>query len=94
MGSLAMAYGRAGRLTDARRVLGEIEEVGKTRNVPSVAYLHAYIGLGDLDRAFAAFEDAYRERSYVMQFAGVLPLLDPLREETRFARMLGRLGLA
>jgi TolB-like protein/Tfp pilus assembly protein PilF len=93
LGSLAMAYGRAGRDDDAQRILAELEALRQTRYVPPAAYLHAYLGGRDRDQAFAALEDAYQERSYIMQFLAVLPLLDPLRDDSRFVEMLQRLGL-
>ena len=78
---------------DAERIVAELDALRKARYVPPTAYLHASIGRRDPDRAFAALEEAYRERSYIMQFLGVLPLLDPLRPDPRFVDMLRRLGL-
>lgn len=93
LGSLAMAYGRAGRDADAKRIVAELDALRTTRYVPPTAYLHASIGRREPDRAFAALEEAYREGSYIMQFLGVLPLLDPLHTDPRFGDMLRRLGL-
>jgi TolB-like protein/Flp pilus assembly protein TadD len=93
LGSLAMALGRAGRRSDAQRVLDEIEALATAQYVPPTAYVHSYTGLGDHERALAALEEAYREGSYIMQFVKVLPLLDPLRQNARFVDVLQRLGL-
>ena len=94
LGSLALAWGRAGRQQDTQRLITELEALQRTRYVPPAAFLHAFIGLGDCDRAFDALEEAYQERSSIMQFVKVLPLLDSLRDDERFAAMLRRVSLA
>jgi hypothetical protein len=56
-------------------------------------FVHAYLGLGDHEQAFAALERAYRERSNIVQFLKTHPLYDPLRTDARFRDLLRRVGL-
>jgi TolB-like protein/Tfp pilus assembly protein PilF len=93
LGFLAIAYASAGRREDAQRVVDELTRVARTSYVPPAAFVAAYVGLGDTDRAFAALEDAYAERSNLMRSLRVLPILDPLRQDSRFDDMLRRVGL-
>ena len=50
-------------------------------------------GLGDKDQAFAWLEEAYNERSNILQFLKVEPNFDPLRSDPRFRDLLHRVGL-
>jgi hypothetical protein len=52
-----------------------------------------YLGLGENEQAFAWLEEAYKERSNMLQFVKVHPLFDPLRGDPRFADLVHRVGL-
>jgi hypothetical protein len=54
----------------------------------------AYIGLGETDRAIEALHRAIDERDIFMPEIFFDPLLDPLRGDPRFARVVQRMGLA
>lgn len=47
---------------------------------------------GDKDKAFAILEDAFKERSSGLVWLKVEPLLDPLRDDPRFADLMTRVG--
>jgi hypothetical protein len=53
-----------------------------------------YTGLGDVDRALQALEQAYSERDFSMPATLWLQYWDPLRRDPRFGRLLRRIGLA
>ena len=55
------------------------------------AILHGM--LGEVDEAFAWLERAYEEREKIMILLGVLPQLDPLREDPRFDDLVRRVGI-
>jgi TolB-like protein/Flp pilus assembly protein TadD len=93
LGTLAIAYARAGRRADARRVLDELTRRAQTTYVPPAAFVTTHIGLGDVDAAFRWLERAYAERSNMMRGLKVNPNLDPLRGDPRFADLLRRVGL-
>lgn len=94
IGSLIRAYARAGRRSDAMRLLNELQQRSKKGFVPARAFIDAYVGLGDNDRAFASLEQAYKDQSNVLQFLKVSPEFDPLRSDPRFADLVRRVGLS
>jgi TolB-like protein/Flp pilus assembly protein TadD len=90
LGVLVRAYARGGRRTDALRVLDELHRRRQRGYVPAAAFLNAYLGLGDTEKAFAWLERAAEERSNIMQFLKVHPFFDSLRGDPRFAAFLRR----
>lgn len=94
LGALARAYGRAGRRAAA---LALVEELAQRERfgyyVPPAPFVHAYVGLGDRDRAFAALERASRERSNMLLFVNTHPVFDSLRDDPRFASIVRGVGL-
>ena len=91
--ALIWAYAHAGRRADALRLLGELKKRQQTGYVPAGAFVHAYLGLGDNDEAFAWFERAYEEQSNILIYIKVFPLYDPLRGDPRFQDLVRRVGL-
>ena len=90
---LAAAYARAGRHDDALRIIAELKRRKQAGYVPATAFVIAYIGLGDREEAFASLEQAYKEKSNILQFMKVHPFLDPLRGDPRFVDLVHRVGL-
>jgi len=93
IGVLIRAYARAGRRTDALRLLAELKRRREAGYVPAGAFLNAYLGLGDHDQTFVWLERAYQEQSNILQFLKVHPFFDPLRGDPRFADLVRRVGL-
>lgn len=93
LGLLARAYGVAGRRTDALGVIAELKRRERAGYVPPAPFVHAYIGLGNINAAFAALQRAYSERSNIMQSLKTHPLYDPLRHDARFGDLLRRVAL-
>jgi serine/threonine protein kinase/lipoprotein NlpI len=90
---LAHAFATAGRETDARRTLAELDEISKTRYVSPYYVAAVHLALGDRDRAFELLEEAYGERSHGLTFLKVDPNLDDVRSDPRFADLVRRVGL-
>ncbi len=90
---LATAYARAGRRTEALRLINELKRRRQTSYVPAGAFINPYMGLGEYDQAFVWFERAYQEKSNILQFLKVHPFFDPVRGDPRFADLLHRVGL-
>ena len=61
--------------------------------VPAGAFVNAYLGLGENDRAFEWLEQAYQEQSNILQFLKVHPYFDPIRSDPRFVDLVRRTGL-
>ena len=93
IGWLIRAYAHARRRNDALRLLDELKQRQKKGYVPTAAFVHAYLGLGEYDEAFAWFEQAYQEQSNSLQFLKVQPFYDPLRNDPRFKDLVRRVGL-
>jgi TolB-like protein/class 3 adenylate cyclase/Tfp pilus assembly protein PilF len=90
---LAHAYALAGRRSEARGIVEELERREGARFVDPLAMAMAYTGLGDLDRAFWWLERGYRERDLRPSLLRADPVFDPLRRDPRFADLLRRMGL-
>jgi TolB-like protein/DNA-binding winged helix-turn-helix (wHTH) protein/Tfp pilus assembly protein PilF len=90
---LGHVYGRIGRSTDARRVLHALEQQGRERYVSPLALAYVHAGLGERDAAFAKLEQAYDQRSPNLVGIKVDRLLEPLRDDPRFAQLVRRMNL-
>jgi TolB-like protein/DNA-binding winged helix-turn-helix (wHTH) protein/Tfp pilus assembly protein PilF len=93
LGILGLAYGLAGRETDATKILVELLELSRTRYVTPAAFVNVYVGLGDKEQTFVWLEKAYEERSNFIAYLKVFPILDPVRSDRRFTDLVGRVGL-
>jgi hypothetical protein len=93
IGVLINAYARAGRRSDALRLLAELNWRRQAGYVPPGAFVNAYLGLGEQDQTFAWLDQAYKEQSTMLQNLKVDPNFDPLRSDSRFADLLRRVGL-
>lgn len=90
IGSYRKEYSRSGLLGFWRRMLRDEEE----RIDPLPPYLLAQFSaqVGERDKAFSYLEQAYRERSLFLFNLKFDPLLDPLRDDSRFAAFVARTG--
>jgi TolB-like protein/Tfp pilus assembly protein PilF len=94
IGVLVRAYAHAGRRSDALRLLAELKRRRQAGYVPAGAFVNAYLGLGDNDEAFAWLEQAYKEKSNILQFVKTHPYFDPIRNDPRFVALIHRVGLS
>jgi DNA-binding winged helix-turn-helix (wHTH) protein/TolB-like protein/predicted Zn-dependent protease len=91
LGGLGYAYARAGRQPDTARVVTELEQRGAEGTYdPSFALAEIHAGRGDTDRALAALEKAYVNRSPWIAWITVEPRLDAIRSDPRFAALTRR----
>lgn len=84
----------AGRETEARGVLRELEAMTAERNVPPYRFALVYTGLGDKDRAFLWLNKAFAARDIMMIHVNVTPFSDSLRQDPRFGELIAQMGLA
>ena len=91
-GQLGYGYAISGRTAEARRLLAELQEPSNGGTVPPLAVAHIYIGLGDKDNAFKWLQRAVDQHN-VSLFLIADPLYDPLRSDSRFAKLLERMRL-
>ena len=90
---LATAYAKAGRRSEALRLINELKRRRQKTYVPAGALINPYLALGDYQEAFVWFERAYQEKSNILQFLKVHPFFDPVRNDPRFKDMVHRVGL-
>jgi TolB-like protein/DNA-binding winged helix-turn-helix (wHTH) protein/Tfp pilus assembly protein PilF len=88
--TLAYAYAISGRRNDALKILNDLTRRSNGfSNAAEIALIYA--GLGENDQAMAWLEKAYSERfnpSILLR-----PAFDPLRSDTRFQKLVHRIGL-
>jgi eukaryotic-like serine/threonine-protein kinase len=90
---LGRAWALAGRKVEAQVVLDELHEAASRRYVASYYFAIVHLGLGEKDRAFEYLDKACDERAGFLAFLGVEPMFDPVRRDSRFRELLGRVGL-
>jgi hypothetical protein len=91
LGFLAIACTR--RTSTGRRARGSRTHERRATPTCRGGFVAAYTAVGDIERAFAALERGYEERSNLVRSLKVLPILDPLRPDPRFGGLLRRTGL-
>ncbi len=83
----------AGKRTEARKILNELRAEAKRRHVSAAYAALVHLGLGNVAEALDRAEEACEERSGFLTRLKVDPLLDPLRSEARFAKLVSAVGL-
>lgn len=94
LAALGYGYAVAGRRSEATNVLGQIYELSARHYVAPYAIATIYAGLGDREQAFLWLEKSYEERSPLLTFLRVEPVLDSLRSDPRFKTLVRRVGLS
>jgi TolB-like protein/tetratricopeptide (TPR) repeat protein len=87
----AQAYARAGKVSEAREVLEEIEKIESY--VCPYETATVYTALDEKEPAFALLDTAVGFRSNCLTFTGIDPRLAPLHNDIRFPRLLETIGL-
>jgi len=93
LGGLAQLYAKAGRPAEARRILGDLLIVARTRYVSPGLFASVYLALGEADLAFPWMERAYREQSNYMAYIAVDDTRDAVGSDPRYRDLLRRVGL-
>ena len=91
--ALGLAYGKAGKRTDALKMIQELDEFARERSIPPLEKALVHIGLGELDEAFEGLEQAYRDRVPNLAYLTTDPIYDDLRKDARFNDLARRVGL-
>ena len=82
---LGHVYGTIGRKDEATKLLGQIQEIGKSRYVDPYYLAIVYLGLGDREAALSALEKSFEElNGNTLEYIRTDPFLDPLRGDPRF----------
>ena len=91
LGFLGHAYAVAGRVDEARGVLGEMLRIAETRYASPYDIALTHLGLGEQETAMEWLERGYDGRDHQMAFLKVDPRLDGLRERRDFGRLMERM---
>jgi serine/threonine protein kinase/Tfp pilus assembly protein PilF len=90
---LGYAHALKGRHREARQMLAQLESMSKQQYVSSYFIAVIHLGLGDLNQVFEWLEKAYEERAGFLAFARVEPMLDAMRGDERFEKLLEKMKL-
>jgi tetratricopeptide (TPR) repeat protein len=88
---IANAYGRANLPERALPYVRNLEMESRRRYVPAEYLTVAYTGTGNHDAAFAALDQAFANRSAGMAYLEIEPLVDPLKNDPRYARFVQKI---
>src|SRR2546423_2457338 len=92
--SLAHAYAIAGQKEKAQKILAELEGREKKESISAYQFALIYLGLGEKEKALAALEKAFQERSTLLPYSKMDPRFDPIRSDARFIDIQRRIGLS
>jgi len=90
---IGRAYAKSGEREKAWDVFRELQELSKTRYVPSIASAIFYDSLIEKDLAIEALQRACENRETNLVFLKVWPHFDNLRDDHRFQEIERRVGL-
>jgi tetratricopeptide (TPR) repeat protein len=83
----------AGDRAGAAAMLEEIRRLDRRRYLPPYQLALVHTSLGDLDRAFAALEQATVDADPALGYLKVDPRIAPLRADPRYGRLVDLIGL-
>ncbi len=89
---LAYGYAEAGRESEAREVLSEVEEIHRQSYTCAYEIALVHLSLGDESAALDWLEQAVEDGSSCVPFMNVDPRWDTLRDDPRFRELLDRVG--
>jgi tetratricopeptide (TPR) repeat protein len=90
---LGYVYAVSGETGKAERVIEELKRESSQSHVSPWGIALIYTGLGDKDRAFEWLDKAYEARAFDLQYLKVDPRFEGLRSDSRFQKLLRRMGL-
>ncbi len=94
LAGLGRSYALAGRVSEARMILAELDQASKTEYVAPYFFAIIEGALGEKDQAFAWLEKGFNGRDAYLARLRVDVAMDPLRSDARFKELLRRVGLA
>ncbi len=94
LGWQGLALGLAGKIAEARAVLGRLHAIAGQSYVPPTSFAWTYLGLGQIDEAFIWMDRAVDAPDRMMSPIKSYPFFDPLRNDPRFKSLLQKMNLA
>jgi serine/threonine-protein kinase len=93
-GHAGWALASAGDRAGAVAILDALKRESQTSYVSPVGFATIYLGLGERQLALDYTEKAFNERRGWLAYLKTNPIVDQLREEPRFQRLVERMKLA
>jgi serine/threonine-protein kinase len=90
---LSYVYSKLGKREEAENLLQELHDRSTKEYIHPSCFANAYSGLGDFDKAFKNWNDAYEEREPIFCMLKVFPDFDRFRSDPRFDELLEKLNL-
>ena len=94
LSALAHAFASAGKMSEAGKILEDLQESSNRRYVSACHIAGIYIGLGKNDLAFKWLDQAVENRDIELVWLKVNPIFDPLRSDARFVELVRRVSPA
>ena len=88
-----VAYAKSERRPEAFQCIEKLAAIGQTQYLMSYRVAFVYAALGEKDKAFAELENAFAEHDWWLDRLKFEPMLDPIRNDPRFADLVKRMGL-
>ena len=90
---LGYACARSGARSPAMGIIEKLRATSKSSFVPALCFALVYAGLEEMDQAFTWLSKACDERHNRLAYLKVEALWDPLRSDSRFAKLLLGFGI-
>jgi len=94
LSALAHAFASAGKISEAGKILEDLQESSNRRYVSACHIAGIYIGLGKNDLAFKWLDQAVEKRDIELVWLKVNPIFDPLRSDAQFVELVRRVSPA
>jgi TolB-like protein/Flp pilus assembly protein TadD len=89
---LGYVYAVSGKRSQAQEMLDELKERSEHAFVSPYNVAKVYVGLGEIDLTFEWLDRAFEERSEWLIWLKVDPKLDCIRSDSRFRKLMQRIG--
>jgi adenylate cyclase len=93
MGELAYCHAVGGNAATARLLLDEMQALSGVTYVSPVSRAAVHVGLGEIDSAFDALEQAFRDHDPQLLYLGLSPVWQRVADDARHADLMRRIGL-
>jgi hypothetical protein len=90
--ALATAYAASGHINNSRTILDELEKPAWKRYVLPYNIAKIYAAMGDAGEAFMWLETSYKEGNPDLIELNSEPILDGIRADPRFGKLMQRVG--
>jgi serine/threonine protein kinase/Tfp pilus assembly protein PilF len=93
LAALGYAQAKGGNLAEANKILAEFKTWSKPGLVAPYDMATVYFGLGDNEQGFVWLDKAVDAHNWWVCFIPVEPWMDPLRSDSRFQAIIGKMNI-